>query len=72
MKVIYECSSLNFLEKMLANHICYMQWIFERVMKTQSSQCSDQAAVDLPDSLKHAGHIEPSYVDVWPQNFKNK
>ena len=72
MKVIYECSLLNFLEKMLANRIYHMQWILERVMKTQSSQPSNQATVDLPDSLTHAGYSEPRYVDVWPQNFKNK
>ena len=64
--------SKNFLEKMLANHICHMQWILERVMKTPRSQCSEQATSDLPDSLMQAGHSEPRNVDVWPQNFKNK
>jgi hypothetical protein len=72
MKVIYECSLLNFLEKMLANHIFHMQWILEGVMKTQKSQGSEQATADLPDSLMHAGHSEPRNVDVWPQDFKNK
>ena len=42
----------KFLEKMLANHICHMQWIFERVVKTLRIQCSEQGTADLPDSLK--------------------
>jgi hypothetical protein len=57
---------------MLANHICHMQWILERVINTQKSQCSEQATADLPDSLMHAGHSEPRNVDVWAQHFKNR
>jgi hypothetical protein len=72
MKVIEECSLLNFLERMLANHICHIRQILERVMKTQKSQCSKQAARNLPYSLTHASHSVPRNADVWPQNFKNK
>lgn len=41
-------------------------------MKTQRSQCSEQATGDLPDSLMHAGHSVPRNVDVWPQSLKKK
>jgi hypothetical protein len=66
MKVICGFSHKNFLEKMLANCICHMQWILERVMKTQKSQYGEQATADLPDSLTQTGHSVPRNVDVWP------
>jgi len=41
-------------------------------MKTQSSQCSEQATGDLPDSLTLTGHSVPGSVDIWPQSLKKK
>jgi len=57
---------------MLANNICHIQWILERVLKTHRNQCNSQATGDLRDSLIHAGHSVPRNADVWPQNLKNK